>query len=142
MSDLTEAERCISDRLKAHFAGRLNYRTAYEAAPPKATGSLAFHQVLDELGDMHDRKQADYGVTGDPFANVRASEDFGIPAWVGCMIRANDKMRRLMKASQDHELVNESIEDSLIDLAVYTAIAVVLYREGSTCKSATPMSDE
>lgn len=94
--------------------------------PPE---SRAFYLALGEAADMHARKQADYGRTEDPFANVRASEDFGIPGWVGCMVRANDKMRRLMKAARGGELANESVEDSLIDLAVYSVIALVLYRE-------------
>lgn len=78
---------------------------------------------------MHDRKQADYGREGDAFANVRASEDFGIPGWIGCLTRANDKMKRLQKAASGAELRNESIEDSLLDLATYTVIALVLFRE-------------
>lgn len=88
-----------------------------------------FEKVLAEIQAMHDRKQADYGRAHDPFANVRASEDFGIPGWVGCMTRANDKMRRLQAAARGQNLKNESIEDSLLDLAVYSVIALVLYRE-------------
>jgi hypothetical protein len=88
-----------------------------------------FDAVLIELKEMHDRKQADYGKTNDPFSNVRASEDFGIPGWVGSLVRANDKMRRLQKASQGSSLANEGIEDSLIDMAVYLIIALILFRE-------------
>ena len=58
-------------------------------------GDPRLHALLAEIGELHDRKQQDYGRTGDPFANVRASEDFGVVAWVGTMIRANDKMRRV-----------------------------------------------
>lgn len=88
-----------------------------------------FRSILTELQSMHDQKQADYGREGDPFSNVRASEDFGIPGWVGCMIRANDKMRRLQKAAKGGTLANESVEDSLIDLAVYSIIGLILFRE-------------
>lgn len=88
-----------------------------------------FEEVLDEMRDLHDRKMADYGRPADPFANVRASEDFGVEGWVGSLIRANDKMRRLQSASQGSELRNEGIEDSLIDLANYAVIALVLYRQ-------------
>lgn len=92
-------------------------------------GSERFHEILKELGDMHDKKQKDYGKTGDPFSNVRASEDFGIPGWVGCMMRANDKMRRLQKAAVGGTLANESVEDSLRDLAVYSIIGLCLFEE-------------
>lgn len=88
-----------------------------------------FDQVLEELRAMHDRKQTDYGRTTDPFANVRASEDFGIAGWIGALTRANDKMRRLQKFATEGNLANESVEDSLIDLAVYSIIGLILYRE-------------
>jgi hypothetical protein len=93
------------------------------------TGDPRFHQLLKEIGELHDRKQADYGTTGDPFANVRASEQWGVPAWVGTMIRANDKVKRLQAAANGSELVNEGVEDSLMDLATYSLIALVLFRE-------------
>ena len=91
--------------------------------------SQAFHDLLEEMREMHDKKQKDYGSKKDPFANVSASEDYGISPWIGAMIRANDKIRRIMAAARGQNLVNESVEDSLIDLAVYTCIALVLYRE-------------
>jgi hypothetical protein len=93
------------------------------------SGDPRFHALLAEIGDLHDRKQADYGTDGDPFANVRASQDWGIDAWVGTMIRANDKVKRLQAAAQGSTLVNEGVEDSLMDLATYSLIALVLYRE-------------
>lgn len=91
--------------------------------------SNRFDSVLIELKKMHDKKQADYGKTDDPFSNVRASEDFGIPGWVGALVRSNDKNRRLQKAAQGSSLLNEGIEDSLIDMAVYQIIALILFRE-------------
>ena len=90
-----------------------------------------FEQVVDEIMALHSKKQADYGRTGDPFANVRASDDFGVAGWIGAVIRGNDKMRRLQAAARGQNLKNESIEDSLLDLAVYAIIALVLYREVS-----------
>lgn len=88
-----------------------------------------FENILVQIKEMHDKKQEDYGREGDPFANVRASEDFGIPGWVGCMTRAHDKMVRLQKAARGGTMTNESVEDSLLDLAVYSIIALVLRRE-------------
>ena len=86
-------------------------------------------QVIAEVVSMHDRKSKDYGHGEDPFANVRASQDFGIKPWVGTMVRANDKMRRLQSAAKGSTLTNEGVEDSLLDIAVYSIIALVLYRE-------------
>lgn len=101
-------------------------------------GSERFHAILDELGALHDRKQADYGRETDPFANVRASEEWGVPAWVGAMVRATDKVRRLQRFAQKGVLLNEGAADSLRDLAVYAVIALVLLEEQA---SVTVVSD-
>ena len=95
------------------------------------TGQHEFAGVLDEMRALHDKKQQDYGTDADPFANVRASEGFGIPGWLGSVIRANDKMQRLKAFAQTGTLANEGVEDSLIDLANYAVIALCLYREGA-----------
>lgn len=95
-----------------------------------------FHMALVEIAALHDAKQHDYGRDSDPFANIRASEEFGVPAWMGAVLRGNDKMSRLKTFAQKGVLKNESVEDSLMDLAVYALIALVLFRElkGSTEK--------
>lgn len=94
-------------------------------------GDPRFHAILEEMGALHDKKQRDYGSDGDPFANIRSSREYGVPSWIGCMIRANDKVKRIQSFAQKGELANESLEDSLIDLANYAVIALVLYREAS-----------
>jgi len=99
--------------------------------------SARFHEILKELGELHDRKQADYGRGDDPFANVRSSEEFAVPAWIGAMIRGNDKVSRIKSFISKGYLKNEALEDSLRDLAVYTVIALVLY-EQETGREAEP----
>ena len=92
-------------------------------------GDARFHALLKEIGDLHDKKQNDYGRTTDPFANVRGSQDWGVQPWVGAMIRANDKVKRLQKVADGGELMNESARDSFMDLAVYSLIGLILYEE-------------
>jgi hypothetical protein len=94
-------------------------------------GSKRFHALLHEIGELHDRKQEDYGSDTDPFANVRASERWGIPAWVGALVRLNDKVARLQAFARKGVLANESAEDSMLDIAVYALIAKVLYEQES-----------
>ena len=65
---------------------------------------------------MHDRKQRDYGRGDDPFANVRASEEWGVPGWFGAMIRLNDKVRRLQALARNGTLHNEPAYDSFLDI--------------------------
>lgn len=91
--------------------------------------SQRFHDLLKEAGELHDRKQKDYGSDNDPFLNVREGSDWGVPAWVAAMVRANDKMVRIKKYAQSGELSNEGVEDSFMDLAVYALIARVLWEE-------------
>lgn len=93
--------------------------------------SQRFHNLLTEIGELHDKKQADYGRENDPFANVRSTEEWGQPAWVGAMIRATDKLRRLQKVARGGTLANEGARDSFLDLAVYALIGLVLYDEAS-----------
>ena len=88
-----------------------------------------FRDVLDEMIELQSRKSQDYGITGDPYANLRASEDFGIPAWIGSAVRMNDKIRRLQAVAKGSKLVNEGVEDSLLDLATYAILTLILYRE-------------
>lgn len=100
------------------------------ASDDRHPSSRRFHEILAELGELHDKKQKDYGREDDPFANVRASVDFGMESWVGAMVRADDKMRRIKAVANGSELVNEGVEDSFKDLAVYAIIGLVLYEEG------------
>ena len=93
------------------------------------TPDAPFMQVVGEIIKLHNLKQADYANKEDPFKNVRASEDFGIPGWIGALARGNDKMKRLQKVAKGGTLANESVEDSMLDLAVYVMIALCLYRE-------------
>ena len=94
----------------------------------------SFGEILREMQELHDRKSRDYGRTGDPLANVRASAAFGVPPWVGALIRQNDKLVRLQSYRLNGHLANESVRDSLIDNAVYAVIALVLYDEAQEPK--------
>ena len=88
-----------------------------------------FHEILNELGALHTKKGHDYGREQDCYANVRASQEWGVKPWVGALIRATDKLRRLQTYAQKGTLANEGVEDSLRDLAVYAIISLVLWEE-------------
>ena len=94
--------------------------------------SQAFHDACEAMKNLHDQKQKDYGRDNDPFANVRGTEEWGQPGWVGAMIRATDKLRRLQKVARGGTLANEGVEDSFMDLAVYAIIGLVLWQEEQT----------
>jgi hypothetical protein len=102
-----------------------------EGRPARHPSSARFHELLGEAGITHDRKQADYGRGDDPFANVRASEDWGVDGWVGAMVRLTDKVKRLQSLRNKGYLANESALDSFMDIAVYALIAYVLYEQAA-----------
>jgi len=94
------------------------------------SGSSAFLDVLDRIRQLHRSKSADYGSDVDPLANIRSGAEFvGIEAWRGCMVRICDKMQRLKTFCHTGRLVHEGVEDTLMDLASYAVIALVLFNE-------------
>lgn len=99
--------------------------------PKKLKGDPRFHQLLYEIGQLHDAKQRDYGTNVDPLANIRGASGWGVPPWVAAMVRIGDKVRRLQRFAAKGELANESAEDSMLDIAVYALLALILYREES-----------
>jgi hypothetical protein len=97
--------------------------------PDGDVGESPFQGVLREMAALYARKSADYGSGEDSLANVRASKEMGVSPWLGAMLRANDKVHRIKEYAKKGTLINEGVEDSLIDLAAYAVIALVLFRE-------------
>jgi len=90
-----------------------------------------FKKLLDQLLDIHERKNADYATSADPLSNFRECEAFGIPAWKGCLVRMSDKWSRLKQLASLREpaVKEESILDTLMDLSCYSLICILLLRE-------------
>jgi hypothetical protein len=87
--------------------------------------------VLSELDRLHTKKQADYGTDEDPYNNLRAGEEYGVPAWLHAHIMARHKANRVQSFVEKGSLQNESLRDSLVDLAVYAIASIVLFDEAS-----------
>ena len=79
----------------------------------------------------HDAKRHDNASTEDVFANFRHCEIAGIPAWKGVAVRISDKFSRIMGFARKErlEVKDESIKDTLVDMANYALIALILYEE-------------
>jgi hypothetical protein len=95
-------------------------------------GDPRFFALLDEMRALHQRKSADYGQGKDFLSNLRQSADFNIPPWVGTVVRMNDKITRIKSLLVKGSLTNEPVEDSLLDIAAYALLALILYRESKT----------
>ena len=95
----------------------------------ESTGDPRFFAILEEMAVIHRKKGTDYGLGQDVLANVRSSEEFGVPAWIGTAIRLNDKIIRVKNMARKGFLAKEPLEDSLLDIANYAVLALILYRE-------------
>lgn len=95
--------------------------------------SEAFVALLGEMQRLHESKSADYGSEDDPLANIRQGADFvNIEPWRGCMVRIADKVQRLRTFCRTGRLVHEGVRDTLLDLAAYSLLAIVLFDEGKS----------
>ena len=81
--------------------------------------SDAFKQITDKMHETYKTKNADYGSSFD-----KSMDEFGITAAV---VRMSDKMERLKSLTKKKAQVkDESVQDTLLDLANY-AIMTVMY---------------
>ena len=94
--------------------------------------SQRFYDLCDSLKAMHASKSSDYGCPSgnDPLANIRNGATFvGIEPWKGAMVRLSDKVTRLASFNATGRLGHEGVEDTLLDLASYALLALLLYQE-------------
>jgi hypothetical protein len=85
-----------------------------------------FDALLRELEALHDSKNHDYADAADPLSNLRACEAFGVDPVVGTCVRMSDKWARIQQLIGGKHPQHEGLRDSLIDLAVYSLLAVLL----------------
>lgn len=96
-------------------------------------GHPEFYKILDELKDLHSRKNQDYA-NEDPLSNLKMCERGGLPGWKGVIVRLTDKISRLLSFMQkeSYAVKDESVEDTLRDTAVYAILGLILYRESKS----------
>ena len=90
--------------------------------------SQTFVDLCLELIQLHLKKAADYGSAGRPLGNFNEAQVLGIEPLDGVLIRMSDKWARIGAFRRNGKLENELFEDSLIDLAAYSLLAVVVHR--------------
>lgn len=98
-------------------------------------GHKDFYDLLIKMAEIHEIKNKGYGI-GNPLGNFMESERLGVPAWKGCLVRITDKYSRLCnlaKKIDDPEYKDaikmENLEDTLIDLANYSILCIILLNE-------------
>ena len=94
-------------------------------------GDPRFYALLERMADVHSRKSHDYAGEEDWQANFRLSALCGVPPWVGAVVRMTDKLARLAAFAKQGELEvpDERVEDTLLDLANYALLTLLLYQD-------------
>ena len=98
-------------------------------------GHPRFYEILDELADLHSRKNHDYASGGDPLGNFKRRADLysrypGLDLSEPVVVAIVDMMKQMDAAlwflSNKHEAKVEGLHDRLRDVAVYSVIAMIL----------------
>jgi len=90
-----------------------------------------FDDALDELKMLHDAKNHDYATAENPYKNLEGVARMGIEPWRGIVIRLMDKFERVEQYCTNGELAikSEGMEDTFKDIAVYSTLAMILFRK-------------
>lgn len=99
-----------------------------------------FLALLDQMRDIHIRKARDYGELGPDgtnlLANMKRSLAMGINPATAAMIRMSDKWSRVqtlyarrLRDGSGPAVADESLSDTLVDLASYALLALILMEE-------------
>jgi hypothetical protein len=94
-------------------------------------GHPDFYKLLNQMAELHSCKNHDYAGTKDPLKNLRACERLNLEPFLGVLVRLQDKWSRLEEFVNSGQLMvkNESVIDTLMDNAVYSLLAIILYKE-------------
>ena len=79
---------------------------------------MEFKEVTEWMNNVYERKNADYG---DSFGET--FEEYGL---VSSAVRLNDKLKRFKRLiKQEAQVQDESIKDTLLDIANYAVLTLV-----------------
>lgn len=93
-------------------------------------GHKRFYELLEVMADIHNRKNQNYAKTKEPLSNLKMSQEFGVSPFLGTLTRMSDKWSRIVQlAGGKQDKVGESIKDTLLDLSVYSLLAIILFEE-------------
>ena len=112
---------CLADNL------RENYKSVQNMEKVKCSNKAQsyvdyFDDILKEMSEVHQRKNADYGNNFH-----KRYEKYG---FLTALLRLTDKMERLENIYEKEEIQvkDESVEDTLLDLANYAVMTIVELR--------------
>lgn len=96
-----------------------------------------FKKITEEMYNLTERKNNDYAGKEDPFKNFRFCEQFGICSVEnGILVRITDKLSRVINLLKgvEQKVIDEKVEDTLKDLAVYSIILLTYLKSKKGAK--------
>ena len=102
-----------------------NYNTEKDVDEEYPIMCESFVAITEEMFELFKKKQSDYGPTNIGMGNRTIDTDGDVEkSMIGLTVRMNDKIQRLMNLVLDRKSPqNESVEDTLIDIANYAVMA-------------------
>ena len=90
-----------------------------------------FEDIQSEMFELFLRKQADYGPTNVGMGSEVVDTDRKVKrSLAGLSVRLNDKVQRFLNLTfNNREPENETLEDTLIDIANYAVMAIIVQRK-------------
>lgn len=86
-----------------------------------------FHAMLEKMADMHNKKNSDYAEQDNPYSNFEyVAHMTGLSVQQVILVQVCNKIARAVQL-EGKEAKNEAIEDTLLDLAVYSTILASYY---------------
>jgi len=106
---------------------------------------IALHEATcDNCRKIMYNKSVDYsGGSGDPFANFRIAESFGLHPVTGIVLRVTDKLQRIRAFIANGVLAvdGESVDDACDDIVNYAILMKGLLREEREKKAKLELKD-
>lgn len=99
-----------------------------------------FDRALIPIVETSHRKRADYATDGSPFDNFRITAEFAgfESGWVSALFNVQQKLARvqaLRANGRTDNPQNETVEDTLLDTAVYGLLAYAIWLEEKAAAS-------
>ena len=90
-----------------------------------------FEDIQSEMFELFLRKQADYGPTNVGMGSEVVDTEKKVKrSLAGLSVRMNDKIQRLLNLTFNNRIPeNESLEDTLIAIANYAVMALIVHRQ-------------
>ena len=113
--------------------------SAFLADKPEDWNGRFFFLMVAKMVDTFVKKNTDYagtdGQKADMLANFREAEDLDVTMLKGILVRAGDKWKRiknLTKEARAGMVADETVVDTMLDLANYMLIAIVAHMTTQT----------